>query len=100
MPPDIDNEDDIFKTVQVGINFDRYDKIPVELSGSKPTSPINMFSEAGLLDTIQRNVNRAKYTKPTPIQKYAIPAISAGRDLMGCAQTGSGKTVCYTWHHV
>nr|KAG5705292.1 hypothetical protein BaRGS_010743 [Batillaria attramentaria] len=39
------------------------------------------------------NVKRANYTKPTPIQKFAIPAILAGRDIMACAQTGSGKTI-------
>ena len=83
----------MFKSVQVGINFDRYDKIPVEISGNNPTEFINTFADAGLLETIDANVKKAKYFKPTPVQKYAIPAIMAGRDLMGCAQTGSGKTV-------
>lgn len=83
----------MFTSVQVGINFDRYDKIPVEISGNNPTEFINTFADAGLLETVDANVKKAKYFKPTPVQKYAIPAIMAGRDLMGCAQTGSGKTV-------
>ena len=51
------------------------------------------FDQAGLLETFRENVRRAKYEKPTPIQKWAIPHIMANRDIMGCAQTGSGKTV-------
>jgi len=38
------------------------------------------------------NVRRAKYSKPTPVQKYALPIVNGDRDLMACAQTGSGKT--------
>lgn len=51
------------------------------------------FDEAQLSETLRENVRKAKYEKPTPIQKWAIPTILDGRDLMGCAQTGSGKTV-------
>jgi len=93
VPPDADDEESLFKSCHVGINFDKYDKIPVELSGENPPNPIQTFEEAGLLETVSRNVLKAKYFKPTPVQKYAIPSIIAGRDLMGCAQTGSGKTV-------
>ena len=41
------------------------------------------------------NIKLCKWTKSTPIQKISIPIISAPRDLMACAQTGSGKTVGY-----
>lgn len=42
-----------------------------------------------------KNIERARFTKPTPVQRYAIPIVLNNRDLMGCAQTGSGKTaVC------
>ena len=52
------------------------------------------FQDAPLRDILKENVVKAKYDKPTPIQKWAIPIILSGRDMMACAQTGSGKTVC------
>ncbi|RUS84001.1 hypothetical protein EGW08_008223 [Elysia chlorotica] len=95
-PTPSDKEEDIFSgAVQKGINFDKYDDIPVEVSGRDQCGFVSTFDEAGLYPTFLRNVKRAKYEKPTPIQKYSMPIITAGRDLMACAQTGSGKTAAF-----
>ncbi|GFO03223.1 ATP-dependent RNA helicase vasa, isoform a [Plakobranchus ocellatus] len=95
-PAPSDREEDIFSgAVQKGINFDKYDDIPVEVSGRDQCGFVSTFDEAGLYPTFLRNVKRAKFEKPTPIQKYAMPIINAGRDLMACAQTGSGKTAAF-----
>ncbi|MDR2189293.1 MAG: DEAD/DEAH box helicase [Azonexus sp.] len=54
------------------------------------------FSELGLAAEIQRAVAEQGYDTPTPIQRQAIPAVLAGRDLMATAQTGTGKTAGFT----
>ncbi|CAG0893106.1 unnamed protein product [Cyprideis torosa] len=81
--------------ISSGINFDKYERIPVSLTGNEPTKHINQFEEAGLRPILLENVVRAGYKKPTPVQKYSIPVVKNGRDLMACAQTGSGKTAAF-----
>ena len=54
------------------------------------------FTELNLAPEIARSVKEEGYEAPTPIQLGAIPAILAGRDLIGCAQTGTGKTAAFT----
>ena len=54
------------------------------------------FEELGLSDEVLRAVSDAGYTEPTPIQKQAIPVVFMGRDILGCAQTGTGKTAGFT----
>ena len=44
---------------------------------------------------VMDNIQRAGYDKPTPVQKYAVPILCAGFDIMACAQTGSGKTAAF-----
>jgi len=53
------------------------------------------FSELGLSPEILRAVSDAGYTTPTPIQQQAIPYVIGGQDVLGCAQTGTGKTASF-----
>ena len=54
------------------------------------------FDELGLAPEIMNAINDAGYTTPTPIQAEAIPHVIAGRDVLGIAQTGTGKTASFT----
>ncbi len=54
------------------------------------------FSDLGLSDQLLRAVGDAGYETPTPIQEKAIPVVLMGRDVLGCAQTGTGKTASFT----
>ncbi len=54
-----------------------------------------LFSELGLAQPIFRAVVAEGYERPTPIQAAAIPHLISGRDLIGCAQTGTGKTAAF-----
>lgn len=54
------------------------------------------FSDLGLSDAVVSAVTDAGYTDPTPIQEQAIPHVLMGRDILGCAQTGTGKTASFT----
>lgn len=53
------------------------------------------FSELGLNDALLRGCESQNYKTPTPIQEEAIPAIMRGTDLIGCAETGTGKTAAF-----
>ena len=53
------------------------------------------FRELGLIDPILKALQQEGYTNPTPIQRGAIPPAVAGRDVLGCAQTGTGKTCAF-----
>ena len=54
-----------------------------------------LFSELQLVSPILEALTKQGYTNPTPIQERAIPFILEGKDLMGCAQTGTGKTAAF-----
>ena len=58
-------------------------------------SHLNSFHELGLAAPIARALAQENYLTPTPIQSQAIPHVLAGRDLVGIAQTGTGKTAAF-----
>ncbi|XP_017473537.1 PREDICTED: ATP-dependent RNA helicase bel [Rhagoletis zephyria] len=88
-------EQELFGVGNTGINFDKYEDIPVEATGQNVPTNITSFEDVQLTEIIRNNVTLARYDKPTPVQKHAIPIIINGRDLMACAQTGSGKTAAF-----
>lgn len=53
------------------------------------------FQDLNLIDPLLRALRAEGYTEPTPIQEQAIPHLIAGRDIVGCAQTGTGKTAAF-----
>src|SRR2546425_6204918 len=53
------------------------------------------FSQLGLGDAQLRSCESLGYTEPTPIQEQAIPVVLSGRDMIGCAETGTGKTAAF-----
>lgn len=57
--------------------------------------PVN-FSELGLCQELSQAVADLGYTEPTPIQEKSIPYVLMGRDILGSAQTGTGKTASFT----
>ena len=89
------SEEEIFDAPNTGINFDKYESIPVDVSGKNCPNPIDTFDEVDIGPALKNNIIRAGYQRPTPVQRNSIPIVMAGRDLMACAQTGSGKTAAF-----
>lgn len=69
-----------------GINFEKYEDIPVEATGAGVPEPVHAFTNPPLDPVLLENIGYAMYATPTPVQKYSIPIVAGGRDLMACAQ--------------
>ncbi|CAJ0915740.1 unnamed protein product, partial [Mesorhabditis belari] len=95
LPRDESSEQELFSGMNSGINFNSYDEIPVEATGENVPQPATLFSELKLHQWVNENIKLSGYERPTPVQKYSIPALMDNRDLMSCAQTGSGKTAAF-----
>jgi len=71
------------------------DVAAVAASTTVPTVAGVAFTDLGLSDSVLKALTAEGYVNPTPIQQKAIPEVLAGRDLLGCAQTGTGKTAAF-----
>ncbi|CAF0857078.1 unnamed protein product [Brachionus calyciflorus] len=92
-----ETEASLFSTIAVGVNFKKQVEIKTTLSGNRneEIKPLTSFSDAKFSELLMGNITKSKYEIPTAVQKNAIPIILARRDLMACAQTGSGKTAAF-----
>jgi ATP-dependent RNA helicase DDX42 len=67
------------------------------VTGALPPKPVTSFAHFGFDKTTMATIRKQEFTTPTAIQAQAIPAAMSGRDLIGIAKTGSGKTAAYVW---
>ncbi|XP_061659923.1 probable ATP-dependent RNA helicase DDX46 isoform X1 [Syngnathoides biaculeatus] len=77
------------------VNAYRMEMEGITVKGKGCPKPIKTWVQCGVSMKILNALKKQSYEKPTPIQAQAIPAIMSGRDLIGIAKTGSGKTIAF-----
>ena len=73
-------------------------KLGVRVSGANPLpKPVTSFAHFGFDEPLMKAIRRSDFSQPTPIQAQGVPALLGGRDVIGIAKTGSGKTAAFLW---
>ncbi|XP_015922773.1 ATP-dependent RNA helicase DDX42 [Parasteatoda tepidariorum] len=72
-------------------------KMGIKVTGPAPPKLVASFAHFGFDESLIKAIRKSEYTQPTPIQAQGIPAALAGRDVIGIAKTGSGKTAAFLW---
>lgn len=68
-----------------------------QVTGASPPNPVSSFGHLSFDEPLLKSIIKSEYTSPTPIQAQAVPAALSGRDIIGIAKTGSGKTAAFIW---
>uniref|UniRef100_A0A8B9L775 RNA helicase n=1 Tax=Astyanax mexicanus TaxID=7994 RepID=A0A8B9L775_ASTMX len=72
-------------------------KLNLRVSGAAPPKPCTSFAHFNFDEQLMNQIRKSEYTKPTPIQCQGVPIALSGRDMIGIAKTGSGKTAAFIW---
>ncbi|CAG2177607.1 unnamed protein product, partial [Oppiella nova] len=72
-------------------------KLGIKVSGLTPPKAVTSFAHFGFDDQLMKSIRKLEYFKPTAIQALAVPTALSGRDIIGIAKTGSGKTAAFIW---
>uniref|UniRef100_A0A8C4PWR5 ATP-dependent RNA helicase DDX42 n=2 Tax=Eptatretus burgeri TaxID=7764 RepID=A0A8C4PWR5_EPTBU len=72
-------------------------KLNLRVSGAAPPKPCSSFGHFGLDEQLMHQIRKSEFTQPTPIQCQGVPTALSGRDMIGIAKTGSGKTASFIW---
>uniref|UniRef100_A0AAY5EIZ7 Probable ATP-dependent RNA helicase DDX46 n=1 Tax=Electrophorus electricus TaxID=8005 RepID=A0AAY5EIZ7_ELEEL len=86
---------ELAKMTQEEVNEYRLELEGITVKGKGCPKPIRTWVQCGTSMKVLNALKKHNYEKPTPIQAQAIPAIMSGRDLIGIAKTGSGKTIAF-----
>uniref|UniRef100_A0A665TIV6 ATP-dependent RNA helicase DDX42 n=1 Tax=Echeneis naucrates TaxID=173247 RepID=A0A665TIV6_ECHNA len=68
-----------------------------QVSGAAPPKPCTSFAHFTFDEQLMHQIRKSEYTQPTPIQCQGVPIALSGRDMIGIAKTGSGKTAAFIW---
>lgn len=93
VPEDIEENELFPRRIDQGSMFDRFFDCDVDCNIKD--ARIETFADFPLTEEVRMNVQKSGYSKPTPVQQSAMPLIMQGKDLMACAQTGTGKTAAF-----
>ena len=96
VPPE--NDDCEGERIRMGKNFAKYEDTDVKITGPghEDIQPLDTdFENSNLVPLLRQHLRAQQFERPTPVQKCAIPCILADKDIMACAQTGSGKTAAF-----
>ncbi|CAB4069134.1 DDX42 [Lepeophtheirus salmonis] len=77
--------------------IDLQQKLGIKISGVSPPKPVTSFGHFGFDEVLLKSIRKSEFTQPTPIQSIGIPVCLSGRDAIGIAKTGSGKTATFLW---
>merc|ERR1739838_494171 len=76
---------------------DLREKLNISVHGISPPKPVSSFAHFGFDSKLISAIRKQEFTTPTPIQAQGIPCVLSGRDVIGIARTGSGKTAAFLW---
>ena len=87
----------IIPASETHVQYDSFIDVVSEkkLKSTKINASDSLFSSLNIIEPILKAIEEEGYTTPTPIQEQAIPIVLDGNDLLGCAQTGTGKTAAF-----
>ena len=77
--------------------IDLQHKLNLKVSGPSPPRPVSSFAHFGFDEVLMKAIRKSEFSQPTSIQAVGIPSLLSGRDVIGIAQTGSGKTAAFLW---
>ncbi|XP_034567247.1 ATP-dependent RNA helicase DDX42 [Notolabrus celidotus] len=77
--------------------IDLRQKLNLRVSGAAPPKPCTSFAHFSFDEQLMHQIRKSEYTQPTPIQCQGVPIALSGRDMIGIAKTGSGKTAAFIW---
>ncbi|XP_041478434.1 ATP-dependent RNA helicase DDX42-like [Lytechinus variegatus] len=91
------NEHESIQSLNYSVVMELRKKLGIKVSGADPPKPATSFAHFGFDEQLMHCIRKSDFSSPTPIQAQGVPIAMCGRDIIGIAKTGSGKTAAFVW---